>query len=418
VYSVLFVDDEPLILAGLATIIDWAAHDVQPVGAVLDGARALAVVRERRVDILVTDIRMPDMDGLALLREVRRCSPETRVIVVSGYDDFSYVREAAVLGIENYLLKPLDRDELEKTVIAAVARLTDMGASRRMVLESQEVMRNTILLRVLFGTIDSETLAEKAEVLKLPPMKPCNAVAMILPVEETSRFAERLPAVAWASILADIAPSGSLHPVVPPRADRLILLLNGLPAAEAGAVVHDAAGHDAMARDALARAMERAERELGLRCRGVLGRRVQTVSEIPDSYQAAEELAHLPGRGLPLEIIEGQGEAVVPAHPLMAQVLRYIGEHLQTGLSLKTIAAEMGKNPAYLGQLFRKEMGCSFNDCLNALRVQKARLLIRATPYRMTEIAYLVGFNDPQYFNRIFKSLTGRTPAEYRSADL
>jgi YesN/AraC family two-component response regulator len=411
VYTALFVDDEPLILEGLATIIDWAAHGVQPVGSALDGEGALAILRRQRIDILITDIRMPECDGLALLREVRRVSGDTRVIIVSGYDDFEYVREAAILGIENYLLKPLDREELEATVIATVAKITELRDTRRIALEGLEVMRNTILLRTLFGTIGPDTLAEKLDVLKLPPLTPGYVVASLAPRAATREIAERLPNLSWPSILHDALIRGSFHPVAPPRADRLILLLYN-QRGERG-------GEDAQRILTDVRAF--VESVLGCSCRGERGTMVETISEIPVSYQAAEELLRLMSAGGPDEAADQEDTLSLPgevSHPLLRHALRYILENLHRGLALKTIAAELGHNPAYLGQLFRRELGCSFNDCLNALRVRKARLLLRQTHYRVTEISSLVGFTDPQYFDRIFKQHTGRTPSEYRGSNL
>ena len=99
-YNVLLADDEAAILEGLKTIICWNELGLNLVAAVTDGESALQYIRENPVDILVTDIRMKEMDGLALISALHEVSPETRCIILTGYSDFSYTKKAIQLGIK------------------------------------------------------------------------------------------------------------------------------------------------------------------------------------------------------------------------------------------------------------------------------------------------------------------------------
>ena len=114
-YSVLLVDDEPSVLTGLRYVIDWDEYGVEIAGTASNGTQALELLRELPVDILITDIQMPQMGGLELLQQVRAQNMDLRCIILTGYDDFKYVKKAAQLGIENYLLKPVSPEELSET---------------------------------------------------------------------------------------------------------------------------------------------------------------------------------------------------------------------------------------------------------------------------------------------------------------
>ncbi|MDQ0206956.1 response regulator transcription factor [Alkalicoccobacillus murimartini] len=110
--KMLIVDDEPVICQGLAQTIDWQSIGVEVVGLAFNGRQALQKVEQNQVDIILTDISMPDMDGLELAACIVQQHPDTKMIIISGYDDFEYARQAIRLGVEDYLLKPVDVDEL------------------------------------------------------------------------------------------------------------------------------------------------------------------------------------------------------------------------------------------------------------------------------------------------------------------
>ena len=106
-------DDEYIVLQGLQAMIDWQKYGVEIVGTAGDGAAALAIVRERRPDIILTDIRMPGMDGLELIERVMQEAPDTYTIVFSGFNEFEYVKRAIGLGVADYLEKPITIQTIE-----------------------------------------------------------------------------------------------------------------------------------------------------------------------------------------------------------------------------------------------------------------------------------------------------------------
>ena len=108
---VLLVDDEIMIREGFKRLFDWEDHDCQVVGEAADGMEALAQIDILRPDIVIMDINIPIMNGLKVIQVSRMKHPNTAFVIVSGYDDFSYCREALRLQITDYILKPVNYEE-------------------------------------------------------------------------------------------------------------------------------------------------------------------------------------------------------------------------------------------------------------------------------------------------------------------
>ena len=110
-YSILLVDDEKYVRKGLKTIIERYCSSFDSIYEAINGEEALEFILNNKVDVVVTDIRMPKMDGIGLMRELEKASRSYRFIILSGYDDFQYAKEAISLGARAYLLKPVKKEE-------------------------------------------------------------------------------------------------------------------------------------------------------------------------------------------------------------------------------------------------------------------------------------------------------------------
>ena len=123
--KVFLVDDEIAIRENLRNSFPWEENGFQLVGEAPDGEMALPMIRDLNPDILLTDIRMPFMDGMELCAQVKRVLPWIGVVILSGYDDFAYARQAISLGVKEYLLKPITADELGEALKRVAARITE-----------------------------------------------------------------------------------------------------------------------------------------------------------------------------------------------------------------------------------------------------------------------------------------------------
>lgn len=166
--KVFFVDDEPLIAQGLATIVDWQNYDLHVTGSANDGLQALERLKEEPVDLLITDIMMPRMNGLELIKKVKEMHPRTKFIVLSGYEEFEYVKVGITLGIQNYILKPINIEELEATIKHIRGDWEREELKRFRSEEDWKILRSNILQRWVNGEIKSSELKQRAELLGIP----------------------------------------------------------------------------------------------------------------------------------------------------------------------------------------------------------------------------------------------------------
>lgn len=112
-YSVLIVDDELSIREGLATLLDWESLGYRVVDTAANAVEARHKAQLYSPDLMIVDIRMPGKDGLELIGELREDHEELHILILSGYADFSYAKRAMSYNIDNYLLKPVDEEELQ-----------------------------------------------------------------------------------------------------------------------------------------------------------------------------------------------------------------------------------------------------------------------------------------------------------------
>ena len=111
-YNVLIADDEKNICEGIAEFLDWQELGFHIIGLAANGEEALNMLSWQRCELILTDIRMPGIDGLALIRRIQEKDPGIKIIIVSGYSDFAYAKQAIEMGVKAFLLKPIDREEL------------------------------------------------------------------------------------------------------------------------------------------------------------------------------------------------------------------------------------------------------------------------------------------------------------------
>nr|MCR5157272.1 response regulator [Butyrivibrio sp.] len=122
--TVMVVEDEKLIRQGIATMIKRTGVPVDEVIECPNGVKAMEVLREKKVDVVFTDIRMPKMNGIELVQAMKELDSPPIAIAVSGYDDFSYAVEMMRNGVREYILKPVERDKLKEVMEKLEAELS------------------------------------------------------------------------------------------------------------------------------------------------------------------------------------------------------------------------------------------------------------------------------------------------------
>ncbi|SFT13669.1 response regulator [Paenibacillus sp. BC26] len=174
----ILVDDEMFARKGLVGLIPWESCGFQIVGEAEDGEEALALIERQMPDLVITDIRMPVLDGLELIQTVQeRISKAIKFIIISGYGDFKYAQQAVRYGVHDYLLKPIDENELMETL----TRINEMLDERPPWQEGGKLLFQISLFeQLLAGKSDEKLLADASQFLGLPMNKPLRYVAFEL----------------------------------------------------------------------------------------------------------------------------------------------------------------------------------------------------------------------------------------------
>ena len=178
--KVFLVEDESVIRDGLRDNIPWQQYGFQFVGEAADGEMALPLIRKTRPDVLITDIKMPFMDGLSLSRIVSKEFPKTKIVIISGYDDFEYARQAIEVGVDQFLLKPITRLMLKKTLLEMKEKIEQEEDKNDYQIQYQAEMhvyeqfsRRRFMEKVLTGELTVKEIYEEASKLSLEITAPC-----------------------------------------------------------------------------------------------------------------------------------------------------------------------------------------------------------------------------------------------------
>ena len=115
-YKVILIDDEDIIVEGLKKVVDWGKYGCKVVATAFDAKSGAQAIRENKPDILFTDIKMPNMDGLTMLAGLKGEHPQMQITVLTGYRDFEYAKRAIHIGVTRFLLKPSKMNELEEAL--------------------------------------------------------------------------------------------------------------------------------------------------------------------------------------------------------------------------------------------------------------------------------------------------------------
>lgn len=174
-FKVLLIDDEPIIRKGLRNIINWQSFGCEVCGEAADGHDGKEMIEELRPDIIITDIRMPETDGLTMLREIKSAVPDSKIIILTGHRDFDYVHEALKIGAFDFLLKPSKIEELTSVISRAVKELKfqneraeEFEKLNELFLENISVLREKLLYDIIYEINTNEAdIKQKLELFKV-----------------------------------------------------------------------------------------------------------------------------------------------------------------------------------------------------------------------------------------------------------
>lgn len=380
-YKVAIVDDDRIIRMGLSNVIPWEEHGFQLVGDAADGERGLELIEKEKPHIVVSDIKMPFMDGLEMARMCREKMPSIKFIFLTGYEDFQYAHEAIKVRAFDYILKPVDSDNLIQKLKEAAAEW-DHEHQRDQTNESSAFNQKRIMEKLAITHFTNEELKK-----------------------ELSQFGISLDGPAFLegnlTQLVELGLSSKVNDFLEEIKNQLILNSN----------------------EQIQEIQLLAIRMVGLlldeSAKWMKGSGKKTISS---NYQS-EILKMKSIQGI-FDIVKSTAlELSAYANKLnenkksslVDKAIAFIEDNYHLAeISLQKVAEEIHVNPAYLSNLFKVEKGFNFGDFLVQTRMKAAMELIRQSDLKTYEVALKTGYSNPQYFSICFKKYTGYSPAQFK----
>ena len=418
-YKMLIADDEPFIVEGLKQILNWQEYSIEIAGTASNGIEALELIKKTGSQLLITDIKMPKMNGLELIQRVKELKLSTHFVVLSGYDDFEYLKESIKLGIENYLLKPINCEELEETIINVVNKLEHMNLQDIYIHKDIDIIKNNILYRWVNGSISQAELIERAALLDIALEYSKYVVCILRLSPDSNGSTNRYALIQKAEeICSQAINSYSSGIVFCAPENNIIFIMNDLEESKKlaeqcikhlkdrlnsncfftiGSLEHD---YSLLSRSYF-RALELQQHSLLVTYENIL--EYCSFKENTKKDQIYERL---------LNTLFEKNESV---NPIIRRLVTYIKTNFSRDICLKTLAIDLNINANYLGQLFKEETGEYFSDYLNMIRINKAKELLKDLRQNTKDISAAVGYKDANYFYKTFKKYTGISPSEFRN---
>ena len=420
-YKVLLVDDEYMITEGLKRLIPFDKWDMEVVATANHADDALDYVREHPVDIVISDVNMPDKTGLEMIQEMKDLLPDAYYILLSGYQEFDYVKKAMNLSVVDYLVKPVDKVELGHLLEKIVTQLRE------------KVQEPEILSQQLDEEAFKTHLTQKENWwIGLSKEKQGDFVIPYYVLGQD-----------WQIVLADQEFEGLL--VMPFEAPYQINFEKWKRDVEKtlfyGSVNLDQSEslfsyYEPIYRVIIQGNLQQIIEELPLLEKIVLENtpRVSITKQLFTQFvmDVFHLFEHLKADDM-TDIVKNI-HAITTFEDLVAytketltsffgqyrmnenvvSVLEVIGRDYKKELSLKDISKDLFINPVYLGQLIKKETNSTFAELLNKQRIKAAQQLLLSTNDSIEDICYTVGYSNVGYFYKVFRKLCGKSPKAYR----
>ncbi|OMF83500.1 response regulator [Paenibacillus glucanolyticus] len=189
-YTILIVDDEPIVREGIRNRIPWAEHGFECIGDCENGRDALEAVNRLQPDVVLTDIHMPYMDGLELSRHITQQHPKTKIIILTGFDDFEYAQQAVKLQVTDFILKPVTSAELRELLDKLKLEMDEerghaehLKKLRQQLNESLVLLKERFLERLATSPMKITEIENKLTYFEIPLHGPCY-IAMLADMDE------------------------------------------------------------------------------------------------------------------------------------------------------------------------------------------------------------------------------------------
>lgn len=355
-YRVLIVDDDKTVRYMLKRYKKWESHGLSIADEAGDGKEALIKLAASRFDLLLTDIKMPGMDGIELLKELKIMRWDICVVFLSTHSDFNYAKQGIRFGVFDYMTKPIDDEILGETLHRVKSYLDDKRTKYSQ--NQNEKRRMDESLRLYYPRSSQKKLTS----------------LLLSGSSEAIEEAKQILTEVTSIVGSDIFMLGRLlENLVLEISDGIHVLFSWLDKIE-GAVFEETMPSIGSGDDIQIWFLDCVNRML----------------EMIRKY----------------ELHQSDG--------IVRKTIDYVMGHVEENIKLETVARDINVSKDYVGKLFKQKTGINFHDYVARVKMEHAKYLMRTGIYKTYEISDMLGYRTPDYFTRLFKNYTGFTPIDFR----
>ncbi|MCR8744037.1 response regulator transcription factor [Romboutsia lituseburensis] len=391
---VLIVEDEYITRNFLTSIIDWKVNEMELVGVAKDGIEALNLINREKIDILITDLKMPKMDGNKLIKQLKSREFEGKIIVLSNYDDFNLVKESMKNGAFEYLLKvTINKKELLDVLNKAKEELIKdnklIKNENILEISKEKLIVNEYLEKYLKGN-NSLKLDDRLKQKYLT-----DYVFVYLRILSTSidnidkehkitKFIANVISTCALYINSELLTLINLN-----RSEYSIIIKSNKNTQDINILISNIARN--------------VKQYLDVDFEKIVHKECESLKDAIDVINYEREVSEY-----------SVSSKIIVCRPEIKKIVKYINENIEKKLSLDLLSKIVNMNESYLSRIFKEELDVTISEYIKNTRLEKSKELLKKENFRVKDAALSVGIHDQLYFSRLFAKKFNITPSEYR----
>jgi two-component system response regulator YesN len=444
----LIVDDGHYIVEYIKHLLDWNKMGFESVRTTTNSIEALQILDRDQIDILITDIRMPEVSGIDLLEHINKNKLQTKVIFLTGYSDFEYTQKAIRLGAVDYLLKPVDKNDMERSMKKMMETIEEVRLKTKIDWENFDglgyflsVLSEHHSLTNDYNIYDEALIREPFCYFQVSNAREKDEMILRDNCDGLDRFI-------WAtdSTLAGIVLK-SCTGILESRIENIVFsenfqfnqknavrhyfyqfFLNETVTNREFEMLRDyivfpklATGEwESVRKNAVKLFSQPNLKKVKTICLMELihflyftNNKLQS-SEVKDWIFSQLKDPDAAFKSITLAVTQMEKNTRLSNDDIIHTVQTYVADHLSDSLSLDELGSIVHLHPVYLSKLYKQETGENLSNYISTKRLEKASRLLLDSNLHVLDISHLVGYKKPQYFIKLFKDQYGITPQQYR----
>lgn len=396
-WRLVIADDEPKIRRGIENVLNWKEFNIEIVGEAEDGEIALEVIKEKKPDIIFLDINMPFLNGLNLLQKLKDIHNKSIVIIISGYDDFSYAQKALQFNVFDYILKPVNKKKMEEIIVKAVDKLNEIKKENKhlewinkQINENMNVLKKNFFSEWLNNKLSDEEVLKEMEFFNIKFEQSIGIIVIRLIDKLNIEIVDKK----WNAELLEFAVENLLEEKFKQLNIKFIF-------------------NDDKKNIVLISTIDEMIEWINITDK--LDMEIQKYLKcnvIVEQANVSNGILNI--KNAYLKIINSVEEKKKCSHMVLLTI-KYIEENYYLNdLNISNISDKLEVTSSYLSKILKKETGLSFIDYLTNIRIKKAMYIMEDPTIKIYDVAELIGYSNQHYFCRAFKKVVGVSPTEYK----